>query len=564
MKKIILFLSVICFAASCGKEFLQVYPESSYTGESYYTSDDAVFKAGAPLYNRAWFNYNRRAILGIGSYRANDGWNPYTSAEFARFQTTALTTDLVLAWSSLYTVVTMSNSIIHDVTYNCGEDVSEEARNRALGEAYLMRSVAYFYMVRAWGPVILFDDNDPLVVDPKKPLNPEEDVFRFIIRDLRKAVDLLPAEMLNGRVGKYSAEALLAKVLLAHSGWNNGGTRRPEELAECIRLCEDVIDNSGASLMDDYAQLFRYQNNNNSESLIAMQWADPLLGSWGEKNALVNDLTFSDVTDVSCWGGNLSPSMDIIDFFNEGIVGEERWFATWFTEGAYYPYIKSQHGGYTYNKKWLQCKKGVVGCKEDNDGKLASMASPLNTYILRLADVYLTHAEACLGNEDVLTGGRGLDSFNEVRKRAGVGTFNSVNLEEIMRERRVEFCMEYCNWYDMVSWYRWKPEMMLDYFNNKQHRAYEIRNEGIEKVYSADGSFKLNYNVYNYKNADGKIWRLNPDGTDNPLFSYENAPISYPVVLNESNIFLPYPEADVLQNPYLSQAPQPYDFGDNQ
>ena len=34
-----------------------------------------------------------------------------------------------------------------------------------------------------------------------------------------------------------------------------------------------------------------------------------------------------------------------------------------------------------------------------------SMNSPLNTYILRLADVYLTYAEACLGNSEELTGG---------------------------------------------------------------------------------------------------------------------------------------------------------------
>lgn len=563
-KNIIAVLAFALLAAGCSKEFLQIYPQSNYTGESYYTSDDALLKAGAPLYNRAWFNFNRRAILGIGSYRANDGWNPYASMEFARFQTTALTSEVIQAWSSLYTVVTLSNSIIHDVTNNCGEDVSEAAKNRALGEAYLMRGAAYFYMVRTWGPVILFDNNDPVVLSPKRPLNPEEDVFKFIIRDLRKAITCLPETMSDGRASKYSAEALLAKVLLAHSGWNNGGVRRQEELDECISLCEDVIDNSGATLMEDYAELFRYQNNNNSETLLAMQWADPLLGGWGERNALLSDLSFSDVCDVNCWGNNLQPGVDMIDFFNEGVVGTERWYATFFTEDAYYPYIKSQHGGYTYNKKWLQVKKGVVGSKEDNDNKIASMASPLNTYIIRLADVYLTHAEACLGNSDRLTGGRGLDSFNAVRMRAGVSTFPGVTFEEIMRERRVEFCMEYSNWFDMVSWYRWKPAEMMAYFNEKQHRGYEIRNNSVEKIILPDGSFKLNYNILNYTDGSGnKVWRFLPDGSDNPQFSFDAAPISYPVVVTENNVFVPYPEADVLQNPYLSEAPQPYDFGDD-
>ena len=548
---------------SCSEDFLEIYPESNYTGESYYTSNDAVLKAGEPLYNRAWFNFNRRAILGIGSYRANDGWNPYAAQEFARFQTTALTPEVVQAWSSLHLVVTMSNSIIKDLTRNCGPDVSDEVKNKVLGEAYLMRGTSYFYMVRIWGPSILFENNDEVVVAPHRPLNPEEDVFKFIIRDMRKAIEYLPVTSSNGRVSKYAAKGMLAKVLLAHSGWNRGGQRDENELKECAALCEDVIDNSGAVLMEDYAELFRYQNNNNPESLFAMQWADPLLGGWGERNALLSDLSFSDVCDVNCWGNNLQPSVDMIEYFNQGVVGEKRWFATFFTEDVYYPYIKSQHGGYTYNKKWLQVKKGVVGCKEDNDNKIASMASPLNTYILRLADVYLTHAEACLGNKAVLSEGRGLDSFNAIRRRAGVPTFPEVTFDQIMRERRIEFCMEYCNWFDMVSWYRWQPEKMLNYFNIEQHRGYETQNNGVERINLPDGRIKLNYWLTNYTNSKGeKVWRYNPDGSDNPewdILSFRQ----HDIILTPANIFMPYPEADVLQNPYLSMDPQPYDFSDN-
>ena len=48
-----------------------------------------------------------------------------------------------------------------------------------------------------------------------------------------------------------------------------------------------------------------------------------------------------------------------------------------------------------------------------------------------------------------------------------------VTFEDIIRERRVEFSMEYCNWYDMVSWYHWKPDYMLNYFQN-QHRGYTV------------------------------------------------------------------------------------------
>lgn len=95
------------------------------------------------------------------------------------------------------------------------------------------------------------------------------------------------------------------------------------------------------------------------------------------------------------------------------------------------------------------------------------MNSPLNTYILRLADVYLTYAEACLGNNSTLSDGRGLYFFNRVRERAKINKKSSITLDDIIRERRVEFGMEYSNWYDMVTWFRYLPDKMLNYFNNQ-------------------------------------------------------------------------------------------------
>lgn len=568
-----LFSTVFClmWCVGCQDDFLEKTPDGKYTGESFYTSDDAVLKACEPLYNRAWFNYNRRSILGLGSLRANDGWNLYMNAEFARFQITALTGEIMQAWSSLHTVVTMSNAILHDVSKNSGPDVSAEVKNQAIGEAYLMRGVAYFYMLRIWGACILFENNDEVVLNPVRPLNPEEDVLKFVIRDFRCAAEYLPVKGINGHASSYAAKALLAKALLAQSGWNKGGTRDETILKECIALCEDVIDNSGATLID-YENLFKYQYNDNDETLLAMKWASPITGSWGECNALLSDLSFSDVCDVNCWGGSWVASADMIELYNQELQDKKRLKATFFTYDTHYDYIKSASGGYTYDKKWIQLKKGVVGSKEDVDGQLSVMASPLNTYIIRLADVYLTHAEASLGNKPALNGGRGLESFNAVRSRAGIPHKTAITFEDIIRERRVEFCMEYCNWYDMVSWYRYKPEYMLDYFNHQQHRNAFIDNNNVE--INPDGSIRYNFgwrdsNGYVYwsdalRDDDGNIVRSKADGYVFDLETLMRENNIDRIVVNESNVFAPYPEADVLQNPYLSMEPVPYDFSNNQ
>ena len=108
--KVLALAGCVVWLTGCSKDFLDKKPTGEYTADTFYSSDEAVRKGTEPLYNKAWFDFNRRAIVGMGSYRANDAWNPYVSAEFARFQVTSLTEDMGYAWSSLYNVVTLSNA----------------------------------------------------------------------------------------------------------------------------------------------------------------------------------------------------------------------------------------------------------------------------------------------------------------------------------------------------------------------------------------------------------------------------------------------------------------------
>ena len=183
----------------------------------------------------------------------------------------------------------------------------------------------------------------------------------------------------------------------------------------------------------------------------------------------------------------------------------------------------------------------IYDSDDDNDGYIQSMNSPLNTYILRLADVYLTYAEACLGNSEELAGGPGLEALNQVRDRARIPRKERVTFEDIIRERRVEFSMEYCNWYDMVSWYHWKPDYMLNYFQN-QHRGYTV--DLIVK--DEDG-----YLHFGKKEGDTFL-----EGIENWQEPGEN------IEIHHGNILMPYPESDVIQNPLLNEEPVAYEFSE--
>lgn len=613
LNKIFVSAAIVASGAamtSCGSDFLDITPDHSYTAPTFYTSDKAVMKAIEPLYNYAWFNYNRRAMAGMGSIRANDAWSPYFLADFATFQVTGLSEELADAWSSLNMVVSMSNQLIEDVNKYCSSEVSEKVKNQALGEAYLMRATAYFYLVRSWGPVVLYDNNEEMTKEPVRPLTKEEDVLKFVIRDYKRAMKLLPETSTNFHATKYAAEALCAKATLALSGWNKGGTRDEAMLKEVISMCDDVINKGGYSLMDNYADLFTYENNSfgttNPEAILVMRFADPLTANWGQQNANASD-AWDGSSDISCWGGFYA-SPDMLDLYNEDVSDSIRFKANFCLPGSYYSNWDTgnvlvsvedktkengypQPTGYLYKKKFCQNKKGLTGTTADCQGHLKGQMSPMNTYIMRLADVYLIKAEAVLGNQDKTSAQAGLDAINAVRKRAKVKALTSYGLEDLIKERRKEFCLESQNWYDMVTWYRWKPEYMLNYFNNKQHRAFQI-NEG-DVLYNADRTisyrtfcirqsspwyiYDTNVTVGDKKYEKVCYWNdcLRDGDTENIIqtkrqgYTFDLTKMSRtqdgfdPVVLSEANIFMPYPEADVLTNPYLKDrsAAQSYDFG---
>jgi len=152
MKKLFLIASLMAIVVlhSCNKSFLDRQPEGAYVDATFYTSPEALKAATAPLYNRAWFDYNKRPAVAIGSLRANDGYNPYMNPSYTLFTVTSLDDGLSDSWKSFYGVITMSNAII-DAVKNKAINVTENQKNTAIAEARLMRGIAYFYLLRTWG-----------------------------------------------------------------------------------------------------------------------------------------------------------------------------------------------------------------------------------------------------------------------------------------------------------------------------------------------------------------------------------------------------------------------------
>ena len=543
---------LLTLTASCGKDFLDKTPEGEYVEDNFYDSDDALYASTAPLYNRAWFDYNKRGMLLLGSGRANDVYSPYNWPEYSMFTVTALNEYLSEIWAGFFSVVTMANATIDNIESKATSNVTDKAKKIAIGEARLMRGVALFYAMHVWGPLVLFEHNQEVVDNPVRPRNYEEDVFKFIINDLEYAAENLPeTPYTSGRATCWSAKAMLAKVYLARSGWDKS-QRDDSDLALAKSYALDVIENSGSQLLEDYHNLFKYRYNNSEESLLACQWYKSSVMTWYVCNTTLSDLCADSkmIGGLAAWSAlNASPDM-LMQYRYKANDGTYKWEkirrdATFCTNGVHYDYICKADGGYTYEGTAAPIKKGVVGGPDDdNDGYVDMMCSPLNTYIIRLADVYLIYTEACLGNNTTLSGDD-LKYFNAVRRRAGIEEANSITFEDIVRERRVEFGVEFMNWYSMVEWFKWKPNYMVNYMNN-QYRG-------------------CTFNELRVGDDDELSFYHNPENDWETVISTEFGDIVAPdatPVINKDNVMLPYPEADVIQNPYLKKEPEHYNFNE--
>ena len=531
--KIIYTLAIVFSLTWTGCDtFLDSTPEDRVTGENFYQTEEDFKAATAPLYNKVWFDFNDKFYYGLGDGRAYNLYAPYSDYiyPFSDLTETGLTGPLVSAWQSFYNVIQQSNKVIIGITES---SLEAAVKNQYIAEARFMRGTAYWYLTSLWGDVIISENPNELVSNPIVNTNPRSDVYEFVMRDLEYAAKYLPEQAAQaGRLTKYSAFGMLSRIYLSYAGLSdnpNSGSRDQSYLDWAQKAAEVVINNGPYKLMDNYADLFKIENNNNVESLFALQWVPN--GDYGVTNTQQAYFAAgSEITgDDAAWGYWTRASVNILQEYESVDLRRK---ATWMGYGDYYPEISKASGGYTYEKtqEALNIKKGVVGSTKDN-ASISRMNSALNTYMMRLGEVYLNYTEAILGNSERTSDATALMYFNLLRERAGLEDKASLSYSDIIHERRVELCMEGLYWYDLVS------------------RSYYKQQEVINYIIAQDR---------------GTIVPITYDTSTNTVTEDTSRERSSRSIgqIDASIFLLPYPESEVVQNPLLKETPVPYVFAE--
>lgn len=581
-------LSLALLATSCD-DFLTRPTTDDFVADSFYKNETQCKQAVNTLYGCPWMEW-QRGMLAVGDALAGNYYKGSTDAYTNLTISGAASDDNLVAMSnSLWSVIGHANMTIENLN-RYATDVSDEIRNKYVGEAMVIKSAAYFYLVRAWGAIPIVHDNkatiesgDPYALSRYKL----EDVYKYIIATLVQAAEYLPETNDPGRVDRTSAYGMLCKVYLTAAGV--GGTLNNHYLEKSLEYGKKVYEDKNHPLEPEYANLFRISTgDNNAEGLFTTHWNatyDPYTSINMQHCDLAPGGSFNGTANN--WGAWSGPTVDLLNLFGEDpfvIPGTVRSvsdprrlsIATMYHDIQPYWYRKNTNAvgskgfyvstwGAPMGDEWgaadfesstgaCNGSKCIHGNLEDHVDECGVMpqeqGSNTPIHYLRAADVYLCMAEADL----LLNGsvsGDALAAFNAVRERAKQTAISSPTYDDIWNERRKELAFEGDNWFDYVK---------RSYYNDADAAA---RLASVERGAYENISLKDWYN--NTADDNGTKIQDAYGSVEAAKESALKSNKSNTVPTNQSGdrFTIPFPENDLLTNPKLAQEPANYDFEAN-
>jgi starch-binding outer membrane protein, SusD/RagB family len=440
-------LIIICTAAlltgsSCKKDFLDLAPISQQNGNNFYRTGEDMKNALASVYGALQYSglyYSSMHIIGDLRSDNTEITNPNAGADMQAvdmFTNIAVTSISSTTWNGHYQGIQSANIVIGKIDA-VNMDATLKARYKA--EAYFLRALMYFNLVRIYGDV-------PLVIDIIN--NPQDGykygrettakVYEQIITDLKAAEQSLPFEYTGadiGRATKGAAMSLLGKVYLTQKNWALAAAKLKEVI--------DAAAQTKYQLVASYANIFGAANENNRESIFEVQFRK---GASGEGSPYTNQFApIGSGTAVVSIGNPLGQNIPTADMNNAYEAGDLRKAASMRTS-----YVL---GGNTVNHNYIVKYAGVPAANLDSDN---------NWIVMRYADVLLMYAEA-LNEQGYVADGPAFTYLNQIRTRAGLASKTSSNANTALevpnqaafrlaveQERRVELAFEGHRWFDLI------------------------------------------------------------------------------------------------------------------
>lgn len=436
MKKL-LYIVFLFAISSCSHDFLEIYPETTLNEGNFYQSQEEFILLANGCYiplreiekNTHWII--SELISDNTSFQYNIKTGEAVRGVIDQFIITSDNRAYADFWNLSYNGINRTNKLLLEI--DRPEVVWSDLgyKSRSAGEAYFLRALYYFNLVRQFGgvPLVL----TPISAQEALPMSrvSEQEIYASIISDLQAAINQFATAVKleeNGRANLYSAQGLLGKVYLTIKDYDN---------AE--KSLQKVIESNKYSLLSNYEDLFDPSNKDFKETIFSVQFSE-------NSRELSNRFIFMFAPWTS--GGNITmrpninmisagwnqPTNDLLNAFEEG--DKRKGVSIKFWNG---PDWDGAVRDIPYTGKF----KAPISAPDDRTGD--------NFPILRYSDVLLMYAEAL--NKQGRTG-EAIPFVQQVRARAGLEVslvgYGKTQLETLIaNERQVEFCFENQRWYDL-------------------------------------------------------------------------------------------------------------------
>ena len=249
--------------------------------------------------------------------------------EFISYSRTPNNYRLQTFWDNSYKVIAQSSNIISMIE----EGQSVEIDN-SIGEAYFLRGLMYYYLVRAYGrpyaqnpsqnlgvPIVNGTPDDIFGELPDRAT--VEQTYQQAIGDLENAVNLLSIDKGSAYASEVAAKAILSRIYLYMSGTYDNPNVQYAELAE--KYADEVITSGNYSLLsrEDFMRYNSFTPENNDETIFAVKRVasefsgfDHYYGiggmyaniggmGWGEMYASAEYISLLDETGRNDWVNNI-------------------------------------------------------------------------------------------------------------------------------------------------------------------------------------------------------------------------------------------------------------------
>lgn len=347
------------------------------------TTDTAAFR---------WVSGDNLWGLCYLSWDANDGQNSDT-------------------YYRIYYTISLCNEFIRRCDSAGGFSDSEMDRIAEYkAETRFVRAMCYEMVLDLYRQGAFVDENTPTAgVFP--PAYDAARLLKFVEDEINGVINALPDHPQYARAGKGAAYALLARMYLNAETYT--GTAR---LDDCIAACKKVME-LGYSLENDWKKLFNADNDRRTNEIIFAFASDATESvTWGGGTYIVCGSVGSDNGQVgadygiSTGWGNFRSTGAFYDLFDE--ADGRRLF---FTEGQDQYITKSIEDG---SQGYHFCK--FTNLTDAGEAASNSAADGCNTDIpvFRLAEIYLTAAEAVARGGQGMSRTEALGLVNQVRERA--------------------------------------------------------------------------------------------------------------------------------------------------